>query len=139
VKAITDFNVSARYGRQFYCRECQKAWYRDHRADHIANVVANSKRYRERNRAFLLEHFRTHPCVDCGETNPDLLEFDHQRDKLKEVSKLVTSSVPLETLAAEIAKCEVRCVNCHMRRTAEQLGWRKSKEVLDADVLHMRA
>jgi hypothetical protein len=137
VKAITDFNVSARFGHQFYCRECQKGWYRGHRTQHIANVNANSLRYRGRNRDFIREYLLGHPCVDCGETNPALLEFDHVRDKFKEVSKLVTWSVSLETLAAEIAKCEVRCVNCHLRRTAQQLGWRKAREAPVADVLEV--
>jgi hypothetical protein len=95
-------------------------------------------RYRERNRAFIREYLLGHPCVDCGERNPALLEFDHQRDKLREVSRMAWSSVPLEALTREIAKCEVRCVNCHTRRTAQQMGWRKSNEVANADMLDLR-
>jgi hypothetical protein len=29
-------------------------------------------------------------------------------------------------LKAEIAKCQVRCANCHRRRTAAQFGWWRS-------------
>jgi hypothetical protein len=30
-----------------------------------------------------------------------------------------------QLLEAEIAKCDVRCANCHQRRTATQFRWRK--------------
>jgi len=138
VKAWADFNVSRRFGRQFYCRACQSSWYRAHRAQHIANVNDNSRRYRGRNRAFVLEYLLAHPCVDCGESNPAVLEFDHQRDKIGAVSRLVLAPFPLERVIAEIAKCKVRCSNCHMRRTAQQFGWRKAREVVRADVLEVR-
>jgi hypothetical protein len=29
------------------------------------------------------------------------------------------------TVFEEIAKCDVRCVNCHRRRTAEKFDWSK--------------
>jgi hypothetical protein len=127
-KPLAEFNVSNEFGHQFYCRDCQGAWYRDNRTRHIANVTVNTERYRGRNIAFVLEYLKSHPCVDCGETDPMVLEFDHVRGKRHTISKLKWASASLEDIEQEIARCDVRCVNCHIRRTAVQFGWRKSRE-----------
>ncbi|HYK97521.1 MAG TPA: hypothetical protein VEU77_03920 [Candidatus Acidoferrales bacterium] len=131
--------MSTATGLQGYCRECQRAWYLEHRAQHLTNVRANTERYRERNAAVVLEYLAAHPCVDCGESDPFVLEFDHVRDKTSTVSRLRWGSAPLEKILREIERCEVRCVNCHMRRTATQFGWRKGRELaLDAGLFEMR-
>lgn len=65
-----------------------------------------------------------HPCVDCGEGDPIVLEFDHiTDDKTSGISDLVGTGVSLDILIAEIAKCVVRCANCHRRKTSRELGW----------------
>lgn len=69
-----------------------------------------------------LEYFRAHPCSDCGETDPLVLEFDHLRDKRFEVTNQFASRNWQEILD-EIAKCEVVCANCHRRRTARRAGY----------------
>ncbi len=66
-----------------------------------------------------------HPCVDCGELDPIVLDFDHARDKSANVSDLVASRASIEDVRKEIEKCAVRCANCHRRRTVFQLkGYR---------------
>jgi hypothetical protein len=103
-------------------------------------VRANTDRYRERNEKFVLEYLLEHPCVDCGEGDPVVLEFDHIGDKTTTVSQLRWGSAPLEKIVKEIERCVVRCVNCHMRRTATQFAWRKAREsVLDASLFEMRS
>ena len=69
----------------------------------------------------LIEFFETHPCVDCGETDPIVLEFDHLRDKSFSVAQQLTNR-SWEDIAAEMEKCEVVCANCHRRRTATRRG-----------------
>jgi hypothetical protein len=58
-------------------------------------------------------------CVDCGERDMLVLEFDHIGDKRGQVSQMVFN-VSLATLKREIAECEIRCCNCHRRVTAER-------------------
>lgn len=71
-----------------------------------------------RNKQYLKDYLSAHPCVDCGESDIVVLEFDHVIGiKRREVTLLAHQAVSLSTLMHEIAKCEVRCANCHRRVT----------------------
>lgn len=62
-------------------------------------------------------------CIDCDyNKHPEALDFDHlpEFEKKYEVSRLARSNAAPETLWAEIAKCEVRCTNCHRIKTYER-------------------
>ena len=111
-------------GLQPRCKDCWRDWYVAHQDAHIAAVRARAVRRVAAHRLRLAEHLRQHPCVDCGETDLRVLDFDHRdrADKRGEVSRLVFS-VSWARLEQEIARCDVRCSNCHRRRTAQQLGW----------------
>ncbi len=67
------------------------------------------------------------PCVDCGEKDVLVLEFDHiQREtKTADISTMLLRGVSTNTLVKEMLKCEVRCANCHRRKTQlENSGWK---------------
>lgn len=67
-------------------------------------------------------------CVDCGCEEKALLNFDHVRgEKQFSICNALTTAVSREQLADELAKCEVRCYNCHMRRHAAEDGQRLPK------------
>jgi hypothetical protein len=76
---------------------------------------------RTANQAFIVDYLRTHPCVDCGERDIVVLEFDHLRDKTASVSRLLAAN-SIRRIQQEIAKCEVVCANCHRRRTARRVN-----------------
>lgn len=61
-------------------------------------------------------------CVDCGERDPVCLDFDHRNplEKSLRIGSNIHRSMPL--VLAEIAKCDVRCANCHRRKTHRENG-----------------
>lgn len=69
-----------------------------------------------------MTYFHNHPCVDCGETDPIVLEFDHLQDKKFAISAGIRNRNWADVLD-EIAKCEVVCANCHRRRTIMRGGF----------------
>jgi hypothetical protein len=94
-------------------------------AHRLQSKAAKSARQRAL-RAQLLEHLRHYPCVDCGEANPVVLEFDHIGEKTASLSVMLAQTATREAVDAEIARCEVVCTNCHRRRTASRAGWRRA-------------
>ena len=116
---------------QAHCRRCHAAYRRQHYLDNRETYIENERLrvggHRERNRALIIAYLLGHPCVDCGETDPVVLDFDHREPARKrtEVSVLAARK-PWPTVLAEIAKCDVRCACCHRRRTASQFGWRRA-------------
>jgi len=75
---------------------------------------------RKRNRIFILEYLKVHPCVDCGEMNIIVLEFDHIiGEKERCVSEMIYRN-SISNLEKEINKCEVVCANCHKKRTEKR-------------------
>jgi hypothetical protein len=112
-----------------YCRKCQRAYckahYRRNREQHNKGRYQRARGERKEKREFIWRYLETHPCVDCGERDIVVLEFDHVTGtKEREISTLVGTNASREQLDRELAKCVVRCANCHRRKTAIQLGWK---------------
>ena len=99
--------------------------YENNTAYYIAKAMRRKKTYLNQTYTMILEYFRSHPCVDCNESDPVVLEFDHikKESKVGAVSEMIKRQMSWETILKEIGKCEVRCANCHRRRTAKQQGW----------------
>lgn len=100
-KQKTEFNKNSgrKDGLQSHCRPCSKerfkAYYNSNKEKHYKDVKKNQERYKNRNREYVYQYLMKHPCVDCGETNPLRLEFDHLRDKEYAVSKMVDMGLGL--------------------------------------------
>jgi hypothetical protein len=92
-------------------------------------AVVSNKQAKIRNRENMLAYLLMHPCADCEERNPVVLDFDHVKGKKEyNVAKMMNSSLSWSKILSEIAKCEVVCANCHRIRTAARAGnWYKSE------------
>ena len=120
------FRSLSRQSRHHICLACQphatNEWYaREHGRQRSISRSGFVKRWRAA-KQFVRAHLEEHPCVDCGASDTHVLDFDHREGKVANVSTLVISGAPLDVLEAEIAKCAVRCANCHRRRTSLAVG-----------------
>jgi hypothetical protein len=112
--------------RDSYCRPCRALYKQEHYAANKQRYIENARtRHADlavQRTSWLLDYFATHPCVDCGEDDPVVLEFDHLRDKPFDIGVGLLQK-NWDLVLAEIAKCEVLCANCHRRRTARRGGF----------------
>ncbi len=88
-----------------YCRQCDTTKSMNRRSN-IQNLI--------------LEILRdSNGCVDCGESDPVCLEFDHTDPSTKEFNIGDSYSKAEDKVLREIQKCEIVCANCHRKRTAQ--------------------
>lgn len=125
-KPLEGFNVckSRADGRQSRCRECDRKAAVEYYQANKAKFASRRIKYRERNRLWIWEYLLEHPCIDCDEKDPRVLEFDHidPSTKIEAISSM-SSNAKLQDIIDEVAKCEVRCANCHRIKTYDQFGW----------------
>lgn len=112
---------------QSYCKLCRnnaaKKW-RLKNPDHNKDY-RNTKRLEFTIK--IIDYLEEHPCVDCGESDILVLDFDHIKDKKNEVSRLAMGRCSWKNIMEEINKCEVRCANCHRRKTLKERDTLKYK------------
>lgn len=114
--------------RASVCKACQRELARSHynanKQYYKDKSKKNRKNYRDRGKVYLVEYLMNHPCVDCGNDDIEVLQFDHVQElnncKAPRVTSLVNES--LARIKKEIDKCEVRCANCHVRKTRRASG-----------------
>ena len=87
--------------------ECRRRYKRERRA---------------RMKALVAEYLTIHPCLDCGEADPDVLDFDHRNPakKVKSIADILAGALGIRVLETEITKCDIRCANCHRRKHARE-------------------
>ncbi len=97
----------------------------------MRNVRRTERARRARFRAYIASQLAP-GCVDCGIADIRVLEFDHVRGvKVAAISNMMRNA-SFEKLKAEIAKCEVRCANCHAIVTYRRRGGTWHDRFIDA-------
>lgn len=114
--------------RQKYCKFCQAAFnkvhYQNNKQTYMNRALGRNARISKENQDKLLAYLSCHTCTDCGNNDIRVLEFDHVRgEKLYTISRMVRHGISWKVIEDEIAKCEVRCVNCHRIKSIERGNW----------------
>lgn len=110
-KPESEYHKRGLYLLMGYCKICQRAY---------------SQEVRQRNRALIRETVQQlkkgKPCEDCGEIHPYwAMEYDHVRGtKLFNIGDAGRNNLKLDTVLAEIEKCDLVCATCHRYRTHGQ-------------------
>ncbi len=106
-------------------RAYNNAWYAKRSPEQKAE-----KQRKEKERAFVnikaVHDYKAEKgCMDCGEKDPIVLEFDHRirADKSFDISNALRLGTSIDKILVEMEKCDVVCANCHRRRTALQMNW----------------
>lgn len=111
-------------GRHTWCKSCfsiyEKLRYKNGDRKRKEN---NAKKSKERSRTWLWNLLQQSSCMDCGESDPIVLEFDHRDPTTKKYTVVEMVGHSISTIQAEINKCDIVCANCHRRRTNKQFGW----------------
>lgn len=130
---ISQFNYKNREKEllQAHCKNCSRANVRSHyernKEYYTSKARTRNLTIRQEIQTRLLTYLSTHACVDCGESDPVVLDFDHidGEKKSANIADMLKNRRSWSRIELEITKCTVRCANCHRRRTAKQFAWYK--------------
>jgi len=128
-KSVDEFE-SYKYGYRKECKSCRSIYFKNryHKSDQVRKATLESGRKSvAKNREKYTAYMKDKQCMDCGEKDPIVLDFDHVNgNKKHNVSKMVNGSYSWSSVLKEISKCEIRCANCHRRKTYKEIQRRKT-------------
>ena len=126
-KALSSFQMGYRternrWSREGVCKPCVS--------------IRGKEKHKNSNldiRKYVFDYLKTHPCVDCGETNVLALEFDHLHSKKFDIGTALGRSTKLANrVKSEITKCVVRCSTCHRIKTHMEIdSWKFNLSLQD--------
>lgn len=107
------------YQPKLSCPDCRKVEFKN-------RLKIRVEEFRTR----IIDYLKEHPCVDCGTDDIVVLEFDHVRGQKEfNIGTRAGDVREWHRVVNEIEKCEVRCANCHRRKTSKEHNnyrWRVS-------------
>lgn len=110
------------------CKSCHRDYSKKHYQENTEKYREKARRsnprYYQESKKIILDYLASHPCADCGNSDIRVLQFDHIVPLRKRGGRISARMNP-SRLFQEFEKCEVRCANCHMIRTFEQMGWER--------------
>ena len=112
-------NASRVDGLSSQCRDCQREYRRSHYEQNRQKYIDKAAAWRKAEKIKFFQWLSQHSCVDCGNSDIRVLQFDHLGDKAFNVSEKV-GVLGFDAIMDEVSKCDIVCANCHAIRTAER-------------------
>jgi hypothetical protein len=120
---FSEFGTRTNGKLQHWCRDCHRSYQRAYYERHKEYYLRLQNERVERNRR-LIREAKDVPCADCGRRYPPyVMDFDHRPGEKKCFNLSIAAGqtrLSWEKMAAEIAKCDVVCANCHRIRTYQR-------------------
>lgn len=115
-----NFRCKTKDVRHGYCRECGKLFTQSNYKRNKRQYLDKNLRSVQKRREFVRE-MKNRPCADCGILYPYyVMDFDHREDETKKYLLSEPARMTINTMKAEIAKCDLVCANCHRERTHQR-------------------
>ena len=98
--------------RSVYCKSCSREYIRGHydnnKRYYLDKARRRNKKIKNDNRVYIANYLKSHPCVDCGEKDILVLEFDHKNrtEKRYNISKMLIANNSLSVTNAVIELSE---------------------------------
>jgi len=120
-KPIDCFNksVTAKTGHSTICRDCCIKFSKKRNEEYVKQHGISEYSQNRKDRVMWIRAIKANkPCADCGVVyEPKCMDYDHLRDKIKPVSRMILDNTSKEVILKEIEKCELVCLLCHNKRT----------------------
>lgn len=108
------FKDKALNKRSTICKICQREYKLEHYHNNKEAHYERNRKTNERIANYIDSYKRTHPCLICGESAIECLDFHHLGNKEIEIAKLRRKG-SINKVINEISKCIVLCSNCHRK------------------------
>lgn len=124
--SVDDFNKNKRTfdGLFYVCKQHQSMLRRKSYYQNVEGTKASSKKRdenrKEKHKAIVWNLKVAGKCVDCGNNEPQRLEFDHINPATKKFNISDGMYTSTKALLDELKKCVLRCKDCHIARTKRQ-------------------
>ncbi len=119
-KEITEYRKKGNT-TQSKCKDCMKIADKEYYKNYINKNIGRKEELETARYEKIKEELwliKSNPCIDCkNKYHPFCMDFDHLKDKTKNISDMLNSGCSLDAIKKEIEKCELVCSNCHRLRT----------------------
>lgn len=98
------FRYSSKDGHQSYCIKCNKEYKQKHWQEHSKGQVKRRKELWLLKTLYILKYFKTHHCIDCSESDPIVLDFDHlhPEQKIASIAMMAVTGCNIQSMITEI-------------------------------------